>query len=92
GAKAKSLFTLILIEGLLMIGIGIILGLVGSRVGLIVLSTGLENQFHFDIFEGGLLIDELWLILITIFVGILASLLPAIEAVTINISKTLSDA
>lgn len=92
GAKARSLFMLILIEGLLMIGIGIILGLIGSRIGLLALSNGLENQFHFDIFEGGILLNEFWLVLITIFVGILASLLPAIEAVTINISKTLSDA
>ncbi len=92
GAKAKSLFVLILIEGLLMIGMGILLGLIFSRVGLVALSNGLENQFHFDIFEGGILLSELWLVLITIFVGILASLLPAIEAVTINISKTLSDA
>ena len=92
GAKAKSLFILILIEGLLMIGMGILLGLIFSRVGLVALSNGLENQFHFDIFEGGILLSELWLVLITIFVGILASLLPAIEAVTINISKTLSDA
>lgn len=92
GISAPSLFILILIEGVVMVLLGLLAGLLLSRLGLWALSSMLENQFHFDIYETGLLGNEVILIISTIFVGILASLLPAIEAVTINISKTLSDA
>lgn len=91
GGKAR-LFSMLLLEGLIMVILGIALGLILSRVALLLLSGALESQFHYDISNAGLLINELKLILITIFVGILASLLPALQAVRIDISKTLSDA
>lgn len=92
GISAPSLFILILIEGAVMVLLGLLAGLLLSRCGLWALSSMLENQFHFDIYQAVLLGNEVILIISTIFVGILASLLPAVEAVTINISKTLSDA
>jgi putative ABC transport system permease protein len=91
GGKGR-LFSMLLLEGLIMVILGIALGLILSRVALLLLSSALESQFHYDISNAGLLVNEVKLILITIFVGILASLLPAIQAVRIDISKTLSDA
>ena len=92
GGRKGKLFAMLLLEGLVMVMMGIFLGLHLSRIGLMILSGALENQFHYDISNAGLLINEVKLILITIFVGVLASLLPAIQAVRIDISKTLSDA
>ncbi len=91
GGKGR-LFSMLLLEGMIMVLLGTALGLLLSRIALLFLSGALENQFHYDISNAGLLFNEVKLILITIFVGILASLLPAIQAVRIDISKTLSDA
>jgi putative ABC transport system permease protein len=91
GGTRAVLFTLILLEGLLMVFGGILIGLLISRLGLYFLSNVMENQFHYSVANMGLLSGELWLVLITIFVGILASFLPALKAVQMDISKTLSD-
>lgn len=91
GAARGSLFKLILAEGLVLTIGGMIIGLVLSRVGILVLSGVLENEFRYNIGDMGILGSELILIGITIFVGILASLLPAITAVRLDISKILSD-
>ena len=91
GAARGSLFRLILAEGLVLTIGGMIIGLVLSRIGILILSGVLQNEFRYDIGDMGILSSELILIGITIFVGILASLLPAITAVRLDISKILSD-
>lgn len=91
GGSRSTLFTLILSEGFLMTFVGLILGLLLSRVGMMVLSSVMEDQFNYDVTNFGILPMEWLLIGITIFVGVLASLLPAISAVRLDISKILAD-
>lgn len=91
GGTRATLFTLILLEGLLMVTGGILIGLAISRLGLLLLSNVMESQFHYSVSNMGVLSSELILALITIFVGILASFLPAWKAVHMDISKTLAD-
>ncbi|NQX90627.1 MAG: ABC transporter permease [Flavobacteriales bacterium] len=92
GIKSVSLFILIIMEGLFLALVGLFLGFLLSRCGLATLAYFLENEFKFDLYDAGFLSSELYIGLMAIFVGILASLLPAIEAMSINISKTLSNA
>lgn len=92
GASRGRLFALILLEGMLLTLGGVLLGLVTSRVGLVVLGNVIKDKFRYDIADLTLLPGEYLLIIITIFVGVLASFLPAISAVRIDISKTLADA
>ncbi len=91
GATRVTVFTLILLEGLLMTFAGIILGLITARIGLIALGSVIKDQFRYEMTDIGLLTGEYLLVGITIFVGVLASLLPAISALRIDISKTLAD-
>ncbi len=91
GAGRKTIFALILQEGLLLAILGFIIGIVLRRFGLLVLSSFMEESFHYSTENLGFVTGEWIMLLITIFVGILASLLPAIKAVQIDISKTLSD-
>lgn len=91
GASRGTLFTLILLEGLVMTFIGMLIGLATSRIGMLILAGQLESRFHYDLTDIGIILNEVWLMAITIFVGVLASLLPAISAVKIDISKTLSN-
>ena len=91
GGTRTTLFALILSEGFLMTFVGLLLGLFLSRIGMMVLSSVMEDQFNYDVTNFGILPMEWLLIGITIFVGVLASLLPAISAVRLDISKILAD-
>jgi hypothetical membrane protein len=55
------------------------------------MSAALADEFHYTLSDLGLVNFEYWMFAITIFVGCLASLLPAFKAVRIDISKTLAD-
>jgi putative ABC transport system permease protein len=92
GGTRRTLFSLILLEGLSLTLLGILVGLILSRIGLMVLSYVVEKNFHYSISSIGLSAGELILIGITLTVGIVASLLPAVKAIRIDISKTLSNA
>lgn len=90
GGRAK-VFMLILQEGLILSALGFGLGLILSRIGLLAMSSALADEFHYTLSDLGLVNSEYLMFAITIFVGCLASLLPAFKAVRIDISKTLAD-
>jgi putative ABC transport system permease protein len=92
GGSRFSLFSLILLEGLALTFIGALVGLILSRLGLWVLSYFAEKNFHYNLVDMRILPEEWILISVTLGVGILASLLPAVKALRIDISKTLSHA
>jgi putative ABC transport system permease protein len=93
GAKRMQLLKVVMIESLLLCTVGFIFGTILGRVALIFLSNSSEEDFKmsFNPFE------FLWqkegiLFLITLFVGFIAALIPAIKAYNLNISKTLANA
>lgn len=92
GASRFSLFSLILLEGLTIALTGFLLGVIFSRLGLLILSFFMEDNFQYSFNDLGWTTQETILLLTTIIIGILASFLPAFQAIKIDISKTLSDA
>ncbi|MCH2198276.1 MAG: FtsX-like permease family protein [Flavobacteriales bacterium] len=91
GASQGKLFSLIILEGLSLTFMGMVFGLLLSRVGLWILASVLKSSFQYDFGNLWLVPSEWLLVVMTIFVGIVASLLPAFTAVKIDISKTLAD-
>lgn len=92
GGSRNTLFRLLLQEGIVLVLLGYLAGIILSRVGLYILGNMLEDSFKYDIKEMGIISDEVILLAVTISVGILASLLPAVKALRMDISKTLSNA
>lgn len=92
GGTRSTLFRLIIQEGLLLTLIGFLIGLVLSRIGVILLSGLLQEEFNYTLNGLVILPSELILFAVSLVVGILASLLPAIKAVRMDISQTLGDA
>lgn len=92
GGSRGTLFALILQEGLILVVLGFIIGAILSRIGLMVLSNMLKDNFHYELNELGITSGEIILLGITLFVGIMASFLPALRAVRMDISKTLANA
>ncbi|AWH83833.1 permease [Flavobacterium album] len=93
GASRLQLLSLVLIESLLLCVTGFIFGTIVGRIALSLISGSSEDEFKmsFNPFEF-VWEKEGYLFLLTIFVGILAAVIPAIKAYGLNISKTLANA
>lgn len=91
GATPRQLFLMVLLEGLFMSLVGIILGVVTSRAGLLVVSGFAEERFHFDFKNLALLPEEYFLFLACLVIGLVAAIIPAFQALRIDISKALAD-
>ncbi|MEM1322547.1 MAG: FtsX-like permease family protein [Bacteroidota bacterium] len=90
GYRPWQLFGLLLLEGLLLAIVGYVLGWLLSRAGLYIVNQQAEGDFNFH-FSSGWIIEEAWLFLITILVGVGAALLPAWQAMRMKISDVLSE-
>lgn len=93
GAKRRQLLALVLIESLLLCLVGFIFGTILGRIALVMISKSSEADFKlsFNPYEF-IWNKEGWLLLLTLTVGIVAALIPAIKAYSLNISKTLANA
>lgn len=93
GASRFQLLSLVLIESLLLCITGFVFGTIVGRVALVFISGSSEDEFKmsFNPFEF-VWEKEGYLFLLTIFVGILAAVIPAVKAYSLNISKTLANA
>ncbi len=92
GATRWQLIELVLIEGMILSFLGTIFGLLISRFILFAINF-LTNQKQILVdFNIGLINGEFWLFLISLFIGLIAALIPSILAYKINIPKILSNA
>lgn len=93
GASRIQLLTLILIESMILCLVGFIFGTIFGRFALGFISSSSEDDFKMAFNPLEIVWDkELALVAVTLFVGILAALIPAIKAYQLNISKTLANA
>ena len=92
GGSRGGLFLLLLLEGGLLSTGGSLLGLVLSRLGLVALAQLVEDKFRYDWSNIGVMPEELVLVGLAIFVGLIAAAIPGISAVRIDTSRTLSEA
>ena len=89
GASRWQLVKLVLLEGILLSIFGTILGVIISRLSLFAMTFLIDTGFtsiHFKLIS-----EELWLFPVSLFIGLLASLIPTIQTYNINIPKTLSN-
>ena len=91
GASRTQLFLMLLLEGLVLAIVGYAIGIVASRVGLLVFSQQTEQNFRYDFNNFGLLPEEIWLFGAAVAVGFVAAALPSLGVYKINISRTLAE-
>lgn len=93
GASRIQLLMLVLIESLLLCVTGFIFGTIVGRIALSLISGSSESEFKISFNPLEFVWEkEGYLFLLTIFVGILAAVIPAVKAYSLNISKTLANA
>ncbi len=91
GASTIKVFSMILLEGLLLSVLGYMLGVLFSHLGMELFSDYLAKNYHYS-FTGWIWLKEEWYLLEgAILIGIISALYPAIKAYRTDISKTLSN-
>jgi len=90
GGTPRTLFLLIILEGLLLSVIGFVLGLLLSHVGMTIIGRVMNADYRYDFSGATFLGVELWIFLATLALGLIAALIPAYHASKTDISDTLS--
>ena len=91
GASRTKVFSLIILEGLILALIGFIIGTVLCHVGMEVIAKYLKADFRYS-FTGWKFLTEEWLVLgISLVLGFVAAIIPAMQAARSDINKTLSE-
>jgi len=90
GYRPSHLFGFLLLEGFLLAALGYVLGWLLSRLGIYFINRLAEQDFNFQ-FGIEYVSGEGWLLLLTFLVGIVASLLPAWQAMRMDVAATLSE-
>ena len=91
GYRPFQLFTLLIIEGLLLAMMGFALGVALSRLGIYILNNGAAERFNLH-FGMAWTSSETWLLLITIAVGVVSAFIPALRAMRVDVATSLSEA
>jgi len=93
GAKPFQLLNLVVIESILLCITGFVFGTIFGRIALYAISLSSQNEFNitFNPFEI-VWQNEMLLFILTLLVGFISALIPAIKAYKLNISKTLANA
>ena len=93
GAKKHQLLLVVLLESILLCTVGYFFGTVLGRVGIVLLSKASESDFKLGFNPMEIIWEKEGLLFgLTLLVGLIAAVIPAIKAYTINISKTLANA
>jgi putative ABC transport system permease protein len=91
GAGRFSLFALIQLEGLILSVSGFVCGFLLSRLGMWLFSNLMEKKFNYSLSPAGPEALDAVVLAASLFVGLAASLLPAIRASRTPISETLNN-
>lgn len=90
GYRPGHLFGLLVLEGLLLAALGYCLGWLLSRVGIYFINQQAESDFNVQ-FGADWVPGEEWLLLLTFLIGVVSALLPAWQAMRLDVSAILSD-
>ncbi len=90
GSSRGKLFVLILLEGLILAGLGYLLGIVLSHSGMEILAGSMKEAYRYSFSGWVFLNEEIVLLLGALFLGVFAAIIPAIQASRTDISETLT--
>ncbi len=90
GYRPSHLFGLLVLEGLILAALGYVSGWLLSRVGIYFVNRQAESDFNMQ-FDFAWVPGEEWLLLLTFSVGVVSALLPAWQAMRMDVSSILSE-
>ena len=91
GGSKSTLFSLIILEGLILAVLGFIIGIVLSHVGMSLFAGYLKDSYQYT-FSGWKFLPEEGLLLIgALVIGFISAIIPAFQASRTDISTTLTN-
>ena len=90
GSSRRQLSFMIIFESLILTTVDF-LGLLVSRLGVMFVSSLMEESLNYNLNSFGILNEELWLLILSIFIGLISSIIPALQVYNLNISEILGD-
>ena len=90
GASRRFLLNQVILEGVVLALLGALLGIILGHTAAELLGSFLGQSQGLELSGRFFYADELWLIVLAVAIGIVASVLPAIQAYRIDIARTLS--
>ncbi len=90
GYRPWQLFGLLVLEGFMLAALGYVLGWLLSRIGIYFINQQAESDYNLQ-FGMEWVPGEEWLLLLTFLVGVVSSLLPAWQAMRMDVSAILSE-
>ena len=91
GASRFQLSRMIIFESLILTISGFLTGLLFSRFGVMFVSSLMDESINYNLETIIILYEEYWLLGLSILLGLISSLIPAIQVYKMNISKILAD-
>ena len=90
GGSRRKVFSLVILEGITIAFIGYLLGLLLSRIGMLLVSYYAESNYHYNL-QQWFNMNDLYFLIVSLIIGLLSALIPAVKAMRTDISKTLSE-
>lgn len=90
GGRRNKLFFLVILEGTTIAFAGYLVGFILSRIGMLLVSYYAENNYHYNLAQWFNL-NDLYFLFVSLIIGLLSAIVPAIKATRTDISKTLSE-
>ncbi|MEM9547039.1 MAG: FtsX-like permease family protein [Bacteroidota bacterium] len=91
GGSRSSLFQLITFEGMLLTAIGFLVGFVLSHLGIEILAGSLKSSYKYSFSGFQFMKSELILFGVSLLIGLVAALIPAVKASKTDIHNTLTE-
>ena len=91
GSSRRQLSMMIIFESLILTTVGFFIGLLVNRLGVMFVSSLMEESLNYNLKSFGILNEELLLLGLSIFIGLISSIIPALQVYNLNISETLAD-
>jgi putative ABC transport system permease protein len=91
GGRKKTIFSMVILEGLFLSFTGYVVGFILSRLGLLFISSYSESTFHYSFNDYFLVQTDAYLLCLALMVGFAASIIPALRSMSSNLSSTLSE-
>ena len=87
GASRSKLFALIILEGVLLAAIGFVIGIILSHGGMEILASFMKSAYRYSFSGLVFLKEEIFLLVGALGIGMLAAIIPAIQASKTDISR-----
>lgn len=91
GARPVTLFSMIIIEGILIAVIGYVIGIFFSHIGMYFMADSIESSYRYSFSPWHFYWEEFYLFAGAMALGFVAAFIPALKAYHTNIHKVLSE-